>query len=245
MKGVSMKRTISILAGLWLILLGSQAYAATVVGGSTLLNASDANQLETWLGAGTITLTNIFTKGTTDTSATFHLAVDGKGPTFAVMSGTEQFGYGVNAIIGGYNPQSWNSIETYHMTVPDSERTAFIFNLSTDTLYRQDLGTYEGSYQTNNALSYGPTFGGGHDIYVDGGLSSGYSFLWSYTAGHPQQTSIIDGSVYSGGDVMYGALEVFTISTTAPVPEPETYVMLIAGLSTLVFRVRCRKQKVA
>ncbi len=77
------------------------------------------------------------------------------------------------AVIGGYNPQSWNSSGTYNIANTDAERTAFIFNLSTSILLREILSTdpdtygagHRQTYNGNNS-SYGPTFGGGHDFYT-------------------------------------------------------------------------------
>jgi TLD/PEP-CTERM motif len=223
------------------LLTFAQAEAVTIVGGSTLLDAAGAKQLESWLGEGAITLTNIYAKAAGDTSVNFHSAVDGKGPTFAMMSATEG-GSGINAIIGGYNPQSWRSNGGFNFTPFDADRTGFIFNLSTDSLFRQNLGiNNNGQFQTFNASDFGPTFGGGYDIYVNAGMDVGSSYLWSYSDGRPLTTSIIDGSVNDGTDVRYGAMEVFTIAPTAPVPEPETYAMLLAGIGFVVFAARRRK----
>ncbi len=208
--------------------------AGVIYGGSTLLNGAYLAELETWLGEGSLALTNIYTKAPGDSSLDFHAAVDGIGRTFVVMQATEN-GSGVTAIIGGYDPQSWDSTTGYyHITVPDSSRTGFVFNLTTSALYPQatnsDWCGSCGQYQTFNASSYGPTFGGGFDIGVYSSLAQGYSYLYSYspdgaTAGH----SIIDLSPYDGPNVVYGAIEVFTIAAAA-LPEPGTVALLGVGL---------------
>jgi hypothetical protein len=93
-------------------------------------------------------------------------------------------------------------------------RDAFLFNLTNNLkvpeLQNGDFNT--GQYQTYNAGNYGPTFGGGHDLYSDQGLTSTYSYGYSY------------GNVYNGGQGYdgqhFGAqitnLEVFTIAVPAP-----------------------------
>ena len=225
------------------LLAFGQAEAAVIVGRSSLLNAAQANQLESWLGKGAITLTNIYTKAANDTSTSFHSAVNGKGPTFSLMSATENSGPRANAIIGGYNPVSWNSTEGHHVTAPVAERTAFIFNLSTDSLFRQNLNTAAGQYQTVNLASFGPTFGNGLDIYVNNNMNLGYSYLSTYSDGSNLGRSIINGSAYDGVNVSYGAIEVFSISPTAPVPEPEIYAMMAFGLGMVGFLSRRRKQQ--
>lgn len=193
------------LSGLLLASSVLNAQAAVVVGGSSLLTGTFLSQLETQLGEGPITLTNIFTKSTGSTSLDFHNAVDGQGRTFVVMQATEDNGNA--AVIGGYNPQSWNSVGH---TSP-AETSSFLFNLSKSQFFLQ-----QGAYVTLNQSVYGPSFGSGYDIFVDSTLNSGYSYLSTYTntlAGK----SIIDGSSYNGANVSYGALEVFTISQV-PVP---------------------------
>ncbi len=215
-------------------------HAATVVGGSALLDSTYANQLETWLGEGPLTLTNIFTRSG-NTSFDFHAAADGKGRTFVVMRATES--NGPSAIIGGYNPQSWSSIGDYNYTYDDADRTAFIFNLTNSEIRRQIKGPEDvtglGVYQTYNDANYWPSFGSG-DIFYQGGFSVGYSYAFSY-GNVPQGTSLIDGSPFDGLNARFPEIEVFTISA-APVPEPETYAMMLAGLGLIGFVARRRKQ---
>lgn len=211
------------------------AQAEAKLAGSSLLSASDQTQLASWLGEGQIKLTNVYAKAQGDTAVNFHNAADGKGRTFSVMQATN--GAGQTWLIGGYNPQSWSSTGAFNMTVQDSQRTAFLFNLTTGAKYRQTPRTYAldtiGSYQTYNASNYGPTFGVGHDLYVPANLTSGgHSMLYSYinpvTGGFG--VSVLDGAVNAGSKISFGAIEVFTISA---VPEPATLGMLLAGLTLL------------
>lgn len=214
------------------LLVSLPANATLIIGGSALLDPAGASQLENWLGTGPVTLTNIFTKGVGSTSANFHTAADGMGATFSVMKVTQN---GITKTIGGYNPQNWNPSSGYNMVANPADRTAFIFNLSDLALYRERADGF-GPWQTYNWTSYGPTFGGGHDIYVNNTLTSGYSYLFSYGADATQFKSIVDGSAYAGLNMFINSLEVFTIA--AAVPEPGTYPLLLTGLCLIGFTLR-------
>ena len=152
------------------------AIAATVVTAS-LLSAAGQAQLETWLGRP-VRLTPIYVMQPGDTAADFHAASDGRGATIALMrvvQGEQSW------LVGGYNPQAWESNNSWHQTVTDPERTAFIFNLDAGRAYRQVPATYIlpslGQKQTFNGIDAGPAFGEGRDLWVDAELKYAYSWL--------------------------------------------------------------------
>lgn len=219
--------------------LGSHsAHAGDIIGGSTLLDPSRHAQLERWLGAGQFNLNTVYAKKTGDTAADFHQAADGKGATFVLMELTNDSG--MSFLVGGFNPQSWSSTDGWHVTPYDYERTGFLFNMTVPAVYRQVLNDYvlpsQGIRQTYNGALYGPTFGTGHDLYVNETLD--VAFSWRVTYGDPSGAGLSIVDLSTGGKIdRVNALEVFTLS---PVPEPATYAMFIAGIGMLARRARQR-----
>jgi hypothetical protein len=204
--------------------------------------------LETWVGQGSLTLTNVYTKQTGDTSLDFHAAVDGKGPTFLAM---EIFGHGPEQnflpsiegtqIIGGYNPQSWSSgPDLYTHTPDDADRTAFIYNLTGNRMQAQTLGPdFYAQFQTHNDGNYGPIFGVGdisfNPLTLDWGSAVNASYGNPLAAGQ----TIVDGATNKPGSPGHiysiGALEVYTfVNNPSAVPDSGPSITLLAlGISTL------------
>jgi hypothetical protein len=229
--------------------------AGTIVGGSNLLSTADVSQLEMWLGEGPLTLTNVFDKQLGDGQAAvdFHAAANNLGRTFSIvrlrdatLPSTAPW-----SIVGGYNPSSWHSGGTFTSTIPDSERTAFIFNMSSGLLQRQRLSTDPnatyGHVQTSNDPAAGPMFGLG-DLFVRAGfdptnpatLELADLQQWSYgVCGNVSNCqNLLGQAAWTTARVL--DLEVFTIEQSQ-VPEPGTWALLSAGLTAL-FTLRKRAQ---
>jgi len=214
-----------------IIAAASFAYCAPVLAGPSLLSAADQVKLSDWLGEGAIKLTNIYTKIAGDTSSNFHSAVDGKGRTVAVMQASNSLGQ--TWLVGGYNPQSWSSSGGFNMTIEQSQRTAFLFNLTDSKKYMQTPKTYAldtlGSYQTFNHAEFGPVFGIGNDLAVDRDMTHGLSLMYSYIdeSGSNFYRSLLDNEPYIAPNVTYGGIEIYSISL---VPEPTSFMLFFVGL---------------
>ena len=198
-------------------------------------------QLERWLGAGDLIFDNVYTRqGRGDYSPDFHAAADGRGPTFTLLRVSD--GPGRAWLVGGYNPQSWDSDDGWHFTPRDFQRTAFVFNYTAPAVYRQVPSSFElpsqGSFQTFNARDQGPTFGAGPDLFVDDTLNTALSWRLSYGDPAGEGRSIIDGSV-GGRFFAIDALEIYAVS---PVPEPAGAAMLAGGLALAALAARRRRR---
>ena len=198
--------------------------AGSIVTGGQLLNQTNANQLAAWLGQGDLQLTNVFSSAPVSNGSTaFHTAVDGIGPTFVLI----QTNLG---LVGGYDPLSWSSPVNggYNVNYTDAGRTAFIYNLTTTTLFLQRLvpvgGFDAGQYQTYNFNGYGPTFGGGHDLAVNSNnLGAGYAYSYSYGNGY-QGLNLFGVASPSLSQFTVSRVEAFTFSAVpSATPEPATF----------------------
>lgn len=224
------------------------AVNANIIGTSELLDISKLNVLENWLGQGELDVTNIFTKVDGSTSIDFHAAADLKGATFSLIEISDDTR---TEIIGGYNPVSWDKTINGYVISPESERDAFIFNLTTDLKIDQNSEDL-GGYQTYNRSDYGPMFGGGSDIRILEDLNIGYANQSSYGDVLPQyETSLTtintsehpyDAQLHS---FTVGKLEVFSIASKLPVtsvPEPGSLSMVLFG-SFAIISLRFKKRK--
>jgi hypothetical protein len=222
---------------------GGAARAGDIIGGSSLLDDSRHAQLERWLGAGEFNLRTLYTLRPGDSSADFHNAADGKGANFTLLDVTNAAGQ--SFLVGGYNPQSWSSVDGWHETERDWQRTAFLFNFTTPAVYRQILSTYvlpsQGERQTFNEPNFGPVFGSGPDLFVNNDLTTALSWQLSYGNPANEGYSIIDQSL-RGQTVHVNAMEIFAI---APVPEPASAAMLLAGLGVVGGLARQRRRRPA
>jgi hypothetical protein len=200
---------VKFIASVIVLSLAAGASGQQIIGGSSILSQGDVQTLEGWLGEGIQSITNIFdyTMGDGQGAAAFHAAADSQGRTFTVVRDT------AGIVFGGYNPQSWDSFGDYNY-VDDNNRNAWLFNLTNGAKIAQlqdgDFGL--GQYQTYNGSTYGPTFGGGHDLYVgsdNGDWGNGYSYGFSYG-------NVMNGNQFEQYDFQVAEMEVFTITVPAP-----------------------------
>ena len=91
-------------------------------------------------------------------AADFHRLCDHQTQTVFITQSTG--GY----LFGGYAHAAWNSSNT-----PTNDPRAFIFTLVNSNSIQPTRYLIKGGYEQfafYNVASYGPTFGGGHDIYI-------------------------------------------------------------------------------
>lgn len=115
----------------------------------------------------------------------FHRLCDGRPQTMSIIKSRN--GY----LLGGYAHAAWNSSNTY-----TNDPRAFLFTLVNPNSIQPTRYLVRGGaeqYALYNGATYGPTFGGGHDILVSGAspnATSYTSFAHSYmdTTGMGQRT---------------------------------------------------------
>jgi len=113
-------------------------------------------QLGIWIDRNKKTKFTLLYKATRDgcTSTAFHNQCDNRGPTVTILYNTK------NTVFGGYTSVSWHSNGDY-----SNDSKAFLFRLN----YKGTVQPVQFPAKTaTNAIygesSYGPTFGGGHDL---------------------------------------------------------------------------------
>ncbi|MCB1608583.1 MAG: TLD domain-containing protein, partial [Xanthomonadales bacterium] len=168
-----MRRALAVSAcGLLLWLLTSAtATAAEIVGNTSILSQAHADGIEQRIGQCGVYMTLRYRSDVDgEDSTTFHSLIDGITRTLTVYRVTSP----VNALVSGYVDTPWTS-NTGYTIVPVASSNAFITRLDTMT---HAGPVYQ--YQKFNRFNYGPTFGGGHDIFVNETMDAGYMYSHTY-----------------------------------------------------------------
>ncbi len=149
------------------------------------LQNKDRKQLNGWLG-GMKAFELLYKASRDGCSATaFHQKCNTKGPTVTVFYNTS------DCVFGGYTAVDWDSSGT-----SKTDHNAFLFKLHYKSAWKpKKYPTVNGSNAINCTGTYGPTFGGGPDLYSFNGTvtNNGTSF--------PLNGAFSMGSSYQmGGD---------------------------------------------
>jgi hypothetical protein len=202
-----LKRTL-IASALLLCTFGAQAQ---VIGNSALMTQAFEQQLESYIGAGYLDFTNIFSKDSSNAayndSVDWHREVDNKGPTISLMEIINKADQST-VIIAGYNPFNWSSSAFYTYS---SNTSSFLTNLTHNLLFQKNTNTTIIGY---NHLQYGPNFGGGDfslsNNLTIGSSNIGYSYGDRAMYGNTDYQQLFPGT---GGRLNWtvGRLETFTL----------------------------------
>jgi hypothetical protein len=135
--------------------------------------------------------------------SSFHSRCDGKPFTITIIETTKGF------IFGGYTPIAWSSIGRHES---DDSLTSFIFTLKNghNTIPMEfSLISDRKQYAICCGADRGPTFGGGHDFYVDFSSGTYTSFGHSYT-----NTTGYDGTTFLAGEQYFTVKEIEVFALT-------------------------------
>ncbi|MDB9961598.1 HYR domain-containing protein, partial [Oceanihabitans sp.] len=139
---------------------------------STIISGTDQDLITGWLPANLQNEANLLFTKTVDgsSSSAFHNLCDGIPNTLVVVKTTDGF------IFGGYNEGVWNgNLNNYTYNLSNN----FLFSVNNQTKHEPGGPGSQNSIYSNS--NYGPTFGNGHDLYINTNLSGGYTYLgYSY-----------------------------------------------------------------
>lgn len=169
----------------------------TFIGG-TLLKPEWESKLNSWFKVNNTNDWKVIYQATKDgfSSSSFHLKCNNQGPTMVVIKSNN------GNIFGAYVPDSWISKNGY---VYNNKTCLFSLVNSDKKLVKiPNTGPSAGTtYSYYDYSSYGPTFGGGHDLYIcdasnvtrSSYSNLGHSFsLPGYTYGSTQIKDFLAGS---------------------------------------------------
>jgi hypothetical protein len=138
-------------------------------------------------------------------SSNFYSKCDGKSPTLTVILTTKDF------IFGGFTPIEWDSGGSYKA---DNSQQSFLFSVKDS---RNSGPRSFPLVKSSSAIlcnsSYGPTFGGGHDIYVADGCNERTTSYTIFGGSYQNDTGLNANQVFTGeSSFQVKEIEVFTIT---------------------------------
>ena len=125
-------------------------------------------QLNTWAGTTNQIWSLCYRKSDHGaSSSTFHSQCDNESRTYTIVQ------LSTGKLIGGYSSTSWGNNSGYTGVSGQN----FLFSLTNNYKISHCTGQHSCSHPQYNNSSYGPTFGGGHDLYIDSNMNGGYCNL--------------------------------------------------------------------
>ena len=128
--------------------------------GSKILDGTGITKVNAWYGNPSQVWVLCYRRSDDGTSSsTFHSKCNNKGPTMTVIKNN------LNQVYGGYAPISWTSKNGYTVTTG-----SFLYSVTNNTKFPYYKNSGNSMY---DQVGYGPTWGGNHDLYVSGNMTSG------------------------------------------------------------------------
>ncbi|WAR13798.1 IF44L-like protein, partial [Mya arenaria] len=166
------------------------------------------DQLETWIGTGPKTFTLLYKITRDGCDATiFHQQCDNQGPTVTVLYNTS------DSVFGGYAGQSWHSRKAWI-----NDNTTFLYQLRFSGNEKTNKSPFQGSKASNaffGHTTYGPTFGGGHDLHAFAGKisnNSGTFALNGHMTFHSYDSQELTTDQINNGHMDVTELEVYKVT---------------------------------
>ena len=154
--------------------------------GTSFLKDDEKILISKWISPNKVIKFNLLfsTDKHDDSGSTFHYYCDGVFPTVTVVLDTS------GRRFGGYATQNWcqSNVGSNGTPAPDS----FIFNLSNKQKY--DLNDKFDTNAIYRHNSYGPTFGGGYDLYLADSCKSNTSSSCNKSSYNTGNNDLLGGS---------------------------------------------------
>jgi hypothetical protein len=146
-------------------------------------------------------------RGTRDgfEGSTFHAKCDGQGNTVTFILTTKGF------IFGGFTPISWDSSNAYKQ---DTSQQSFLFSIKNPHKSEpRSFPLVNSTYAICCYSSYGPTFGGGTDLYVANRCNNNTSSSTYLGYSYRNDTGLNNAQVFTGEQhFQVQEIEVFSIT---------------------------------
>lgn len=153
--------------------------------------------------------------------------------TYSVIPSWMVGGTSVDVIRGAYGAISGNSIDLLGTPGPGSISTSFYGNAGVNYALSFDL------YKNGNTGFVNVTFGDKTQQFSSADSISRQSMLFKAATSGPHNLSF--SSVTSSNGDLYSGAVIDNVTVLSAVPEPETYAMLLAGLSIIGLKVMRRR----
>jgi choice-of-anchor C domain-containing protein len=191
-------------------------------------------------GAASAAPVNLITNGDFESYADINVPNGGYAVVFNGSGQITGWNVGANSvdlIQNAYNSITNTSVDM--LGTPGPGQISQSFNYAANTTYTLTFDLTHNPYASNGAQVQVDFFGQSH---VVDGMNPLHTETFTFTTGATGGVSTLSFSSVGGDGYSGGVID--NVSVSAPVPEPETYAMLVAGLGLLAFVSR-RKGKQA